>query len=171
MVCAWTMKLDTMTKCISCKNINCRIYTYIIQYSTNAHTNSIHTNTYLSQWTTHTHTDSHTHLLMVAMERDYIYIFFFVCKKNIEFKEERTRDGSKCLSLFFLYTHLFSNEFCTYTKNYTFVVTKLKKQKLPQQQKKTETTPQMNEIESITNQNECVLSTLRFLFTVYLYLH
>lgn len=63
---------------------------------------TIHTNTYYKyMWANepHTLTHTHTHLLMVAMERDY---FFLCVKKNIEFKEERTRDGSKCLSFLYI---------------------------------------------------------------------
>lgn len=91
------MKLDTMTKCISCKNISAMLY--IKFYNTPLCDPYKYTYIYVF-------THSHTYFNTVAMERD-----FFSLVKNIEFKEERTRDGSKCLSFFILY--LFSIELST----------------------------------------------------------
>lgn len=75
-----------------------------------------------------------------------------MCKMNIEFKEERTRDGSKCLS----FLHTFRMRFAQTPGEKT--------EKIQNYQSSIAKIQQMNEIESITNQNQStVLSTLRFL--------
>lgn len=145
------MKLDTMTKCISCRNINCRIYrNYTIQLSTHTHTDSLcatHTHSYVHELVSHTHAHTPTY----GSYGTWLY-FFSVCKKNIEFKEERTRDGSKCLS----FSHTFRMRFAQTPGEKT--------EKIQNYQSSIAKIQQMNEIESITNQNQStVLFTLRFL--------